>query len=238
MTPKTGVKKTIGSVMDFRPISIMGLEAKLYHTVVAMKIEDKAQQWMEACNTQYTRKGRQSLEILRAATNHIQAGNEDNAVVCFDFRKAFDCIPHEKLIHKISHIIDEKWANCIATVLQQTRYVVWLKSSAVCIRPTRGLPQGSSLSPLLFNFYVSERTAAIPRLKLFVDDATILTCIANLQPTIQLFQQYAERLQLDIAWDKSAVFCNESHQRKAKKAIEKTDADQTRWISPWGVLHP
>lgn len=97
-------------------------------------------------------------------------------VLYMDFSKAFDKVPHERLLKKLSaHGTDARITNWIRAWLcdRKQRVVINGVSSSWC-RVTCGVPQGSVLGPLLFIIYINDTDRGVcSKILKFVDDTKI-----------------------------------------------------------------
>ena len=120
-------------------------------------------------------------------------------VCCMDFMKAFDKVPHKRLLAKIKSYGIEgnilKWIkefleNRQQRVIVNGNYSEWSKV-------TSGIPQRSVLGPLLFDLYINDLPDCIlSQVFLFVDDTKMFRHIQNSDDQI-ICQDYITRLQ---AW--------------------------------------
>lgn len=100
-----------------------------------------------------------------------------------DFAKAFDSVPHKRLLFKLKQVgIRGKILNWIRSWLTSRRQRVVLQNGASSwAEVISGVPQGSILGPLLFLVYVNDLPdVVISTSKLFADDAKLYTEITSL----------------------------------------------------------
>ena len=113
-----------------------------------------------------------------------------------DYRKAFDSVPHLRLLSKLeSYGIKEsllRWIKNFLTGRIQRAVINGCKSSFLPI--SSGIPQGSVLGPTLFLIYVNDLPEGIlSSLKLFTDD-TKLYHVIKLETDREVLQQDINRL--------------------------------------------
>ena len=124
----------------------------------------------------------QLLEVLDIWSRFLDEG--DNAdVVYLDFAKAFDTVPHSRMMYKLySYGIRGKvwsWIEDYMCNRKQCVIVNGVHSSYVSV--TSGVPQGSVLVPLLFLIYNNDLPDVVFNLdKLFADYTKLFARIRNL----------------------------------------------------------
>ena len=97
-------------------------------------------------------------------------------VILLDFSKAFDSVPHQRLLLKLDYYgICGKTAAWIKAFLSNRSQVVSVNGSHSSSRPVpSGVPQGSVLGPVLFLLYINDITEHIQStMRLFADDSII-----------------------------------------------------------------
>lgn len=203
---------------DYRPISLLCPISKIMEGIVFNTLHSHVVSLWALPDEQHGfRKGRsvtsQLLETFNDFTSHLENKKCVDAIY-FDFAKAFDTVPHDKLIKKLEEIgISGSLLNWLTDYLNDRTFKVKVQNSFSDSKPINsGVPQGSVLGPLLFIIYISD----LPHLcntnhvtlKLYADDlkAYSTTDHANeLQNFINKLVEYAEIKGLKLASEKCKV---------------------------------
>ena len=158
------------------------------------------------------------------------ASNDQVDAVLLDFSKAFDKVPHQRLLHKLEYYgVGHNTLNWIRSFLTGRNQKVALEGVYSSTGPvTSGVPQGTVLGPLLFLIYINDMPDVVKhsKLKLFADDSLLYRKQTKQQDQL-LLQQDLDALQ---RWEKTWQMefnpskCNTIHilPSKTKTPIQST----------------
>jgi ribonuclease P/MRP protein subunit RPP40 len=123
-------------------------------------------------------------EIARALDQRCQVD-----VQILDFSKAFDTVPHRRLLNKIDYYgIRNKTKGWIKTWLtSRSQRVVVDGEASDSVHVDSGVPQGTVLGPLMFLLYINDIGSNInSTIKLFADDCLLYRVINSTDDTDSL----------------------------------------------------
>ena len=124
-------------------------------------------------------KGRSCLtNLLEAFENWTKAMDDGYGidVIFLDYRKAFDTVPHQRLLKKLRSCgVKGKILNWIRDFLFERKMRVGVKGSfSNWYEVFSGVPQGSSIGPLLFLIFVNDLPEWILNsMRMFADDTKL-----------------------------------------------------------------
>jgi len=117
------------------------------------------------------------LETIEAWTRLIEEGFGID-IVYLDYRKAFDTVPHQRLMQKIRDLgLSKEIVNWIKDFLQDRKMKVYVRGScSEWIDVISGVPQGSVLGLLLFLIFVQDLPDWVKSsINMLADDTKIWT---------------------------------------------------------------
>ena len=150
-------------------------------------------------------KGKSCLTNLLEALDDWTAAYDERRpqdVFYLDFQKAFDSVPHLRLIYKLEkYEIRGRVLKWIEAFLSERKQRVCINSSQSGFASVRsGVPQGSVLGPILFLLYINDLPTGVQStIKIFADDTKIYGDVSNHQQ-LQILQADLERL---CAWSRT-----------------------------------
>ena len=178
---------------NYRPVSLTSLPCKVLESLIRDQLMDHLTSTGQLSGDQHGFRPRRScmtqlLEVVEDWTKMIEDGDPVDALY-LDFRKAFDSVPHERLLTKLracgisGSIID--WIRSFLTDRRQQVIVSGHRFPWVPV--TSGVPQGSVLGPTLFIIYINDMPSIInSSVKIFADDTKIYRKVTEEQDRLQL----------------------------------------------------
>lgn len=203
---------------NYRPISLTSIVGKLLESIIKDNILNHLDKYKLIKNSQHGFTSGRScltnlLDFFETVTYELDGGNNVD-LIYLDFSKAFDKVPHKRLISKLTaHGVEGvvgKWVeNWLAG--RRQRVVINGEYSKWC-EVKSGVPQGSILGPFLFLIYINDLDDnIISKINKFADDCKLGKAISSdadaeiLRQDLLKLSDWAEKWQMDFNIDKCSV---------------------------------
>lgn len=184
-------------VSNYRPVSLTSIVCKLMESIIKDKmVEHLDNNKLISKNQHGFVKNKSCVTNLMETIDTITYNlwhKQPTDVIFLDFAKAFDTVPHKRLLIKLrAYGINEKMINWIKSFFSKRQQrVVMGECVSNWASVLSGVPQGSILGPLLFIVYIDDISDNLENIcKLYADDTKL---IANMN-TIDAYS----KLQSDI----------------------------------------
>jgi len=209
---------------NYRPISLTSICCKLLEHILYHCITEHLNTYQILSDKQYGFRPNHSCESqLLRVVEEIQLAMDHHLsvdLIFIDFRKAFDTVPHQRLLKKLHHYgIQGKIYNWIASWLtKRTQRVVIKGHSSTYVNVDSGVPQGTVLGPLMFLLYINDITTNISSsIRLFADDCVLYRIIQSeqdhhhLQQDLNCIIDWTKRWQMNLNISKCVILtCSRS----------------------------
>ena len=175
---------------NYRPISVLPALNKVLERVVYDQLLNFLDKHHIINSYQFGfRKCHSTEQAILETVDTIRKSIDNNEYTCgifLDFKKAFDTVDHNILLSKLYKYgirgLGHNWFTDYLTNRQQYVKVGNIKSCPMEIKC--GVPQGSTLGPLLFLLYINDlpNTSQLLNFRLFADDTNIF--YSNKDPSV------------------------------------------------------
>lgn len=181
------------SIQNYRPISLTSVCCKTLEHIIYSAVMKHLQNNAFFSHAQHGfRSGlsctTQLVEFCHDLFYSYDSGFQVDCIF-LDFRKAFDTVPHDLLLYKLSSLcIHPAIVDWIKNYLsERTQHVMINGIRSTGITVTSGVPQGSVLGPLLFLIYINDIVQGLQcNVRLYADDCVIYRNIINERDIISL----------------------------------------------------
>ena len=181
----------INETKNYRPISILTCLSKIHEKLIYTRMINffekhdiiDQHQYRFQCKVSTTHA---MLDLITSTYDNIN-DNAFTGLVMVDLKKAFDTVSHSTLLSTLQNYgIRGVAAELMRSYLQNCQQFVSINQHRSNIKTiTCGVPQGSSLGPLVFLLYVNDLANALSRTpRLFADD----TCLVIKSTRPYIFQ--------------------------------------------------
>lgn len=168
------------SASNYRPVSLTSQVVKVMERIIQDKVVIHLEQNdIISCHQHgFQKKSSCITQLLECLNDWTDSYDRKQAtdVIYLDFSKAFDSVPHKRLILKLSSLgIRGSVLRWIQSFLANRRQRVVLPGGSSSWKPVySGVPQGSILGPILFLMYVNDIPDHVhSTVKMFADDTKL-----------------------------------------------------------------
>lgn len=178
---------------NYRPVSLTSVACKLLEHVICHHLRAHLDQHNILTNKNHVFRSGFSCETQLLSTiddllkTHDAGVQTDVAIL--DFSKAFDTVPHAKLLHKLKHYgIRGPILQWITTFLTRRTMRVVLEGERSEEAPVEsGVPQGTVLGPFIFLCHINDLPNCVDsKVRLFADDCLLYREIHSFNDHISL----------------------------------------------------
>ena len=178
---------------NYRPVSLTCTCCKLLEHIIDSQLMRHLSKFNIIADNQHAFRKKRSCETQLILTTHDLLQNLDKKIPTdvgvLDFSKAFDVIPHKRLLLKLDHYgIRNKTRDWIKSFLTNRSQRVMINGTASDWKPVlSGTPQGTVLGPHLFLIFINDIHKNITStVRLFADDCLVYRTITSAEDQHQL----------------------------------------------------
>ena len=212
---------------NYRPVSLTSICSKLLEHIVHSHISRYLESHNILTPRQHGFRKHHSCVTQLIMSCHDWASAVDTGhqvdIAIFDFSKAFDTVPHERLKSKLhAYGIRGKLLKWIINFLTKRKQRVIINgTNSRWDEVSSGVPQGTVLGPLLFLLYINDITDNLQsEIRLFADDCILYRVVDNLtdcetlQKDINQLADWGQKWQMQFNASKCYVMHMGSKRRK------------------------
>ena len=182
-------------INNFRPISLLPTLSKILEKIVSIQLNSYLIHNNIITPNQFGFRPNLSTEnAAHDLVNYIYKSFDEGKFcigMFLDLSKAFDTLNTEILLYKLNHYgIRGRSHEWFRSYLSDRKQFTSISDySSDCTNILRGVPQGSTLGPILFTIYINDVIKSSPLFKyvLYADDTSLLYSHSDIKELIQVF---------------------------------------------------
>ena len=236
--------------LNYRPVSLTCILCKIYEKIVRDEILFFVESKISPDQHGFV-KGKSCLSNLLETMDSVMELIEEGVPVdllFFDFRKAFDRVPHNRLIFKLQCLgIDGKVLDIIKDFLMGRTFRVSVQGEFSSFKDIlSGIPQGSVLGPLLFILFINDLPDCLKSsVKIFADDLKLIANLSDkavIDDDLKSLEDWERKWLLEFNTDKCKVLHIEFNDNEHldyvlnDKILKKTEQEKDLGVLTSGTL--
>ena len=225
--------------LNYRGISLLSCFYKLYTSLLNSRLskhcESNGYLVDEQNGFRAGRSCQDHIYVLSSILRNRKSEGKDTFCAFVDFKKAFDWVPRDLLLYKLSTSFDVhgRLFNTLSTVYESSTAQIKLNGTlSDPFNVSSGVKQGDIISPVLFSMYLNDLATGIKELNcgveinasnlailLYADDIVLIAPDEKcLQKMIDFVSDWCKKWRMAINTDKTQIV----HFRPSKSEITKT----------------
>ena len=185
---------------NYRPVSLICICSKTLENILVSKINKHLSLDSILADCQHGFRSQRFCEtqlvqvqfvhdIISNLDGAMNRGHQQTDLIIIDFAKAFDKVPHRRLLHKLEYYeirgSTHKWIN--SWLSGRTQRVVLDRQASDPVPVLPDVPQGSVLGPVLLLIFINDLPDNVrSSVRLFADDCVLYRNIQSLQDCLIL----------------------------------------------------
>ena len=242
-------KGTKEDPLNYRPVSLTCVLSKILETIIKNRMMIDLEEGKILIEEQHGFRSERSttsnlIEFYNEVTKDIDNKHAVD-ILFFDLSKAFDTVPHTKLIEKLRMLkLNVKIVDWIEDYLTGRKQRVIVRGGASeWLDVFSGVPQGSVIGPILFLLYINDIKDGIEsRLSIFADDTKMMHVVDTeedrlvLTKDLERLEKWSQVNKMKFNIDKCSVMhCGYGNQN-AKYNLYGSELRATETEKDLGVL--
>ena len=195
------------AAVNYRPVSLTSVCSKVMEHIVHSQIITHMDEHGLLTDSQHGFRKRRSTEtqLILSINDLAQSLDVGEQVDCIllDFSKAFDKVPHNRLLMKLHHYgVRGHLYDWIASFLLGRSQQVVLDGQASSVSTvSSGVPQGTVLGPLLFLLFINDLPSSVTSTtRLFADDCLLYIRIKSPEDQVTIQKDLNSLQQWEDQW--------------------------------------